>query len=123
MRLAVLVGTTLIAAAPLAAQSSPVIVSARNAGQVGERYDGYMGYPSSASASVRSQVDAVNIRRRSLYTGLAGARGVSPGEVSIAAGCELLRTVSVGQAYLLSDNVWRRRAAGQPAPVPNYCGL
>jgi hypothetical protein len=24
--------------------------------------------------------------------------------------------------YMLSDGKWRRRAAGQPAPVPGYCG-
>ena len=32
-----------VLAAPVAAQSSPVIVAARAAGQIGERYDGYLG--------------------------------------------------------------------------------
>jgi len=27
----------------------------------------------------------------------------------------------VGEIYLLSDGVWRRRAPGQGAPVPAYC--
>ena len=109
-------------AAPAAGQSSPVIVAAKQAGQVGERYDGYIGYAASTSAAVRAQVDAVNIRRRSLYTSLAARRGVSPQEVGITAGCQVLARVGVGEAYLLSDNVWRRRAPGQSAPVPNYCG-
>ena len=34
---------------------------------------------------------------------------------------ELLKQVAVGQAYMLSDGKWRRRAPGQPAPVPEYC--
>jgi len=108
-------------AAPAASQSSPVIIAAKQAGQVGERYDGYIGYATSPSSALRAQVDAVNIRRRALYTNVAARRGVSPQEVGIAAGCELLGRVGVGEAYLLADNVWRRRAAGQPAPVPNYC--
>jgi len=108
-------------AAPAASQSSPVIVAAKQAGQVGEHYDGYIGYVSAPSAPLRTQVDAVNIRRRALYTQLAAKRGVSPQEVGITAGCQLLGLVGVGEAYLLGDNVWRRRAAGQPAPVPDYC--
>jgi uncharacterized protein YdbL (DUF1318 family) len=105
----------------LMAQSSPVIVVARNAGQVGERFDGYLGYAMPPSPGLRAQVEAVNIRRRTFYTDLAAKRGASRVEVGITAGCELLTTVGVGQAYLLGDNVWRRRSAGEAAPVPNYC--
>ncbi len=109
-------------ATPVAAQSSPAIVAAKAAGQVGERYDGYIGYATVPSGQLRAQVESVNIRRRSLYTGLAAQRGASRAEVGITAGCELLATVGVGQAYLLGDNVWRRREAGQPLPIPDYCG-
>ena len=42
-------------------------------------------------------------------------------EVGITAGCQLLARVKVGEAYMLADGVWRRRAAGQPVPVPDYC--
>ena len=110
-----------VIAAPVVAQSSPVIVSARAAGQVGERYDGYLGYASAPAPGLRSQVDSVNIRRRAFYTGLAAKRGASPQEVGITAGCELLGSVAVGEAYLLGDNVWRRRRAGEALPVPTYC--
>jgi uncharacterized protein YdbL (DUF1318 family) len=109
------------AAAPAAAQSSPAIVAARAAGQVGERFDGYLGYAGAPSPELRQQVYAVNIRRRALYTRLGAERGASPQEVGITAGCELLTRVAVGEAYLLGDNVWRRRGAGEPLPVPGYC--
>ena len=122
MRLAILVALGAIAvAAPLAAQNAPAIVAARAAGQIGERYDGYLGYAAATGPGIRAQVDSVNIRRRALYTGLASKRGASPQEVAITAGCELLATVGVGDAYMLADNVWRRRAPGQAVPVPSYC--
>jgi len=104
------------------AQTSPAIMAARQAGIVGERYDGYLGYSASPGERVSREVGAVNIKRRSLYTGLATRRSATVQEVGIAAGCELLAEVRAGESYMLSDGVWRRRAAGQPAPVPSYCG-
>jgi len=118
----ILAGAVFAAAVPLAAQSVTSLAQARAAGQVGERYDGYLGYAAPpASAMVRSQTEAINIRRRALYTGLASRRGVSPQEVGITAGCSLLGRVAAGESYLLGDGVWRRRVAGQAAPVPDYC--
>lgn len=107
-------------AAPAIAQ--PALAQARAAGQVGERYDGYLGLAQSAAPAVRSQVNAVNIKRRALYSQLASRRGVAPGDVAVAAGCELLARVAVGEPYMLADGAWRRRLPGQSAPVPDYCG-
>ncbi|MFC7537428.1 YdbL family protein [Sphingomonas sp. GCM10030256] len=103
-----------------AAQTSAAV--ARAQGMVGERFDGYLGYARVPSSNhVRSQTEAINIRRRKLYTDLAASRGVSPQEVGVTAGCTLLGRVAVGEAYMLSDGLWRRRGAGQRAPVPDYC--
>ena len=113
-------GVTVAVAVPAAAQT-PAVDAARQAGQVGERFDGYMGLAVRPSAVVRSQVSAINIRRRTLYSNLAASRRVAPHEVGIAAGCQLLARVQVGQAYMLADGQWRRRLAGQPAPIPQYC--
>jgi len=109
-------------AAPAGSQSSPAIAAARQAGIVGERFDGYLGFAARPSEEMRRQAGAINIKRRSLYTGLATRRGVTVEAVGIAAGCELLAQVAVGEAYMLNDGRWRRRSAGQPAPVPAYCG-
>lgn len=119
--LAIAVAALMIAAAPAAVAQTPAIDSARQSGAVGERFDGYLGYSAAASAEAKRQVGAVNIRRRSLYTGLATRRNATVQEVGIAAGCELLADVKVGESYMLNDGLWRRRAAGQAVPVPAYC--
>ena len=108
------------AAAPATAQM-PAVDAARAAGGVGERYDGYLGIAGPVAPAVRSQVSRINIHRRALYSNLGSQKGASPQEVGITAGCQLLARVGVGQAYMLADGVWRRRAVGQAATVPDYC--
>ena len=115
----VLIATAI--AVPAAAQNSPAIRAAKAAGQIGERYDGFTGSASPVPTAARREADAVNIRRRAHYTRLAAAKGVSPLEVGITAGCMTLASVQAGEVYFLADNRWRRRAPGQPVPVPNYC--
>ncbi|GAA4721771.1 YdbL family protein [Sphingomonas lutea] len=114
-------GAVFVAVATAAIAQTPAVDAARAAGVVGERYDGFVGVASPPSSAVRSQVATINIQRRTLYSNLATSRGVSPGEVGITAGCQLLARVRVGEAYMLADRVWRRRAPGQAAPIPDYC--
>jgi uncharacterized protein YdbL (DUF1318 family) len=111
----------LLLASPVVAQT-PAVDSARRAGQVGERFDGFLGFVTAVNPSVRQQVNAVNIKRRALYSQLAARRGVAPGDVGVTAGCEMLGRVAAGESYLLADNRWRRRGAGESAPRPDYCG-
>lgn len=116
------VAMALAAGTPAAiAQQSSAVTRAIAAGQVGERYDGYMGIAGAAAADVRRQVAAINLQRRSLYIDLASRRNVTPDVVGLATACELFAQLQAGQAYMLNDGVWRRRAAGQAAPVPDYC--
>ena len=121
--LRVILGLSALASVNSAAVAqSPMVDQARAQGAAGERYDGYMGLSVSASPALRSAVGVVNIKRRALYYELAAKKGVSPQEVGLTAGCQLLARLTVGEAYLLSDGKWRRRMAGAPAPVPAYCG-
>jgi uncharacterized protein YdbL (DUF1318 family) len=110
----------LLLAAPAAAQT-PAVEAARAAGLVGERYDGYLGVVGTVSGTVRSQVATINIRRRSLYSNLASSKGVSPQDVGVTAGCQLLARIGVGEAYMWVDGAWHRRAAGQATAAPSYC--
>ena len=104
---------------PASAQT-PLVDAARSAGQIGERYDGYLGVSGPAAPAVRTQVARINIQRRSLYSNLAASKGASPQDVGITAGCTLLARVAVGEAFMWADGSWRRRGAGQSA-VPDYC--
>lgn len=106
-------------AAPLAAQG--LVGSALANGQVGERFDGYLGIVGAPSEALKRQVNSINITRRSLYAGLAVRKGVTPEEVGLTAACTTLARVAVGQAYFTQEKGWQRRAAGQAAPVPAYC--
>jgi len=119
MRVLVLLLAALLASAPAVAQTS-AINAARAAGIVGERYDGYLGIAAPVSSAVRSQVAAINIQRRALYSRLAASKGASPRDVGITAGCQLLARVAIGEVYLGTDGQWRRRAPGH-SPVPDYC--
>jgi hypothetical protein len=119
-RNALLILLALGLATPLAAQS-PQLAEAISAGQVGERFDGYMGVVGGAPAPVERQVRAINIQRRNLYIDLSQRRNVSPDLVGMTAGCELLSRLPAGEAYMLPDGSWRRRAAGQSIRLPDYC--
>jgi uncharacterized protein YdbL (DUF1318 family) len=113
------IGLALLAA-PIHAQVQAV-GAAIEAGHVGERYDGYMGFAAQPSEALRRQVTAINIQRRNLYLQLAGQRGVTAQLVGLTTACTLFRQMPVGEAYMLSDNIWRRRAPGQPVALPDYC--
>lgn len=118
--LGIAVAAIFTAASPATAQD-PAVSAAIRDGRVGERFDGYLAFAEDPSPTLRKQVSAVNIRRRSLYIALASRRGVLPQTASIAAGCELLGRVGVGQRYLWKDGIWRRRDSGDPPPVPADC--
>ena len=105
---------------PAAAQDA--VLGARAAGTIGERYDGYLGVVGTIAPGVRTQVSAINIKRRALYSELAQRKGVGAQDVGIAAACALLGRVAAGEYYLMPDGAWRRRAANEAAPRPDYCG-
>ena len=117
----ILTSAALALAASASAQAPSGLAAAQNAGIVGERYDGYLGFAGTPSESVRRLVGSVNIRRRALYTALAAKRRVTIQVAGIAAGCELLARVPVGHAYLPSDGNWRRRAPGEAVALPEAC--
>lgn len=121
MKVLIALALGLAGIASAASAQSPQLSAAIAAGQVGERYDGYLGFAAPPSETLRGQVIGINIRRRSLYTQLAAQRGVTAQLVGLTAACTLFRDLPVGEAYMLRDNVWRRRAPGQPAPASDYC--
>ncbi len=108
--------------ATLARADSSAVAPAIAAGTVGEQADGYLGVRGTVSATVRAEVEAINIKRRAGYTQLAEQRGVTVKDVAAAVGCKTLASrVGPGEAYQLRDGVWRTRSGSAPIDLPAYC--
>lgn len=116
-----LLALALAATASAASAQSPQLSAAIAAGQVGERYDGFMGFAVTPSEPLRRQVLGINIQRRSLYTQLGAQRSVNAQLVGLTTACTLFSQLPAGEAYMLKDGTWRRHGASEPAPVPEHC--
>lgn len=121
--IAAALGIALVAGTSAYAMQSDEAAQLRASGQVGERFDGYLGLVGNAPADIRSRMEAVNIQRRAAYTQLAGRRGATIEEVAAATACQLLAgRVLPGQKYILADGVARTRNGNEPVPLPGHCG-
>ena len=116
--LVVLLGTAQVA---MAQGDDGVVAAARASGDVGEQADGYLGFVTSPSGAVKSAVDAVNIKRRAIYTDIAARQKATVQEVATARGCDqLAKRVAPGQKYSIGGS-WQTRGAG-PIVLPAVCG-
>lgn len=114
------VATGLVLSAPARAQSG-IVAQAMASGAVGEQSDGYLGIAGSVGADVRAEVEAINIKRRAVYTDLAGKRGVTVADVAAATGCQTLSSrVKTGQVYRIGSGPWQTKGAA-PIALPSYC--
>ena len=110
------------AAGIASAQFAGAISAALSSGEVGEQADGYLGFRSTPSGELRDEVDAINIKRRDVYTKLATQRGVTVKDVAATVGCETLqKRVATGRSYMLTDGEWRTKG-DDPIVLPAYCG-
>lgn len=118
----IMAGAALFGLAGLAvAQEAPAVAQAKAAGVVGEQLDGYLGFAKSPSPDVKAAVDAINIKRRAIYTDIAAKQNATVQEVATARGCEQLATrVRQGEAYGI-NGAWAVKGAG-PITLPAVCG-
>jgi uncharacterized protein YdbL (DUF1318 family) len=118
----IMAGAALFALAGLAvAQEAPAVAQAKSAGIVGEQLDGYLGFAKSPSPDVKAAVDAINIKRRAIYTDIAAKQNATVQEVATARGCEQLATrVRQGEAYGI-NGAWAVKGAA-PITLPAVCG-
>ena len=112
---------TLGAGVAFAQAEDAAVASAKAAGIVGEQADGYLGFAKTPPGDVRAAVDAVNIKRRQIYTDIAAKQGATVQEVAAARGCaQLASRVAAGQVYSVGGT-WQTRGAG-PVSLPGVCG-
>ena len=100
--------------APALAQRDPAYQTARSAGQVGEKPDGYLGVVGSQSGTVQSLVSDLNIRRRENYAQKAQEQGVTLQEYAMTQGCVLIARTQPGEKYQAPDGSWQTRGSGPP---------
>ncbi|MEQ1542246.1 MAG: YdbL family protein [Novosphingobium sp.] len=104
-----------MATAPASAQQrDPAYAAARAAGQVGEKTDGYLGFPSAPSADVRHMADDINIKRKAVYAEKAQANSATVEEYAFTAGCLAISRTVPGERYQAPDGSWQTRTAAAP---------
>lgn len=105
----------LAVAAPASAQQrDPAYSAARAAGQVGEKTDGYLGFPTPPSAEIRHLAEDINIKRKAVYAEKAQANNATVEEYAFTAACLAIARTAAGEKYQAPDGSWRTRTAEPP---------
>lgn len=84
------------------------IERAIDAGQVGERIDGFLGFTSATNvdASLKRKVDEVNAKRRAHYAELAAETGVTLEQVARLTGEKQIAKASPGEKIMDASGRW-----------------
>ncbi len=88
------------------AQRDPAYAAAREAKQVGEQPDGYLGVVS-GGAAVQAMVRDINIKRKAAYTASAQASGATVEQFAFTSGCNLVAKVGQGEMYKTPAGQWK----------------
>lgn len=115
---AALVGAALLAAPAAQAQRDPAYQAARNAGQVGEQVDGYLGHVTTPTPEIRALVLDINIKRKDAYTRSAAATGATVEQFAFTSGCNLIARTQPGEKYQAPGGAWLTRGDGPPERDP-----
>ena len=101
-------------ASPAFAQRDPAYASARAAGQVGEKMDGYLGIVGAETPELRRVVNDINIKRRAVYAERAQANNATLEEYALTAGCQAILATTPGEKYQAPDGTWQTRTSAAP---------
>lgn len=101
-------------ASPAFAQRDPAYASARAAGQVGEKMDGYLGIVGAETPELRRVVNDINIKRRAVYAERAQANNATLEEYALTAGCQAILATTPGEKYQAPDGTWQTRTNAAP---------
>ncbi len=100
-----------VMAAPAAAED---YATAKSAGLIGERVDGYVAVVGGGSAELRRVADDTNIKRKAVYSEKAQAQHVTIEEYAFATGCTLIAKTAPGEKYQAPDGSWKTRTSAPP---------
>jgi len=111
-RLAVAAGAITLAFAGVAVAAD--YNSAKAAGQIGEKMDGYVAVVGSGTPELRKIVDDINIKRKAVYAQKAQAQHATVEEYAFTSGCLLIAKTSPGEKYQAPDGSWQTRTSAPP---------
>ena len=111
---AVLGVAALSAPAAQAQTRDPAYAAARAAGQVGEKTDGYLGFPVAPSAEIRRMAEDINIKRRAVYAQKAQEQHATIEDYAFTSGCVLIAQTQVGEKYQGPNGTWETRTTAAP---------
>lgn len=102
------VAGTLIAGPALAATAKVTVDTAKAAGVVGEKNDGFLGFVRGpGDAEVQAAVAEINAGRAQLYRGAAAKNGVTPEAAGAAAYQSVVQLkLRPGDYYQTTDGAW-----------------
>jgi uncharacterized protein YdbL (DUF1318 family) len=107
IRVCSLIVILLLIGLPAAAGS---LSSAKAAGQVGEKPDGYVGLvDEGAPAEIRELVQDINARRRVKYEEIAKKSGAAVNAVAARAGTKLIERAAEGNFVMDASGKWVRK--------------
>lgn len=111
---AALLGALVLTAPAAAQQRDPAYAAARAAGQVGEKTDGYLGYPVPPSPDVRRMAEDINIKRRAVYARKAAEQKVTVEDYAFTSSCLLIADTAPGEKYQAPNGAWQTRTDAPP---------
>lgn len=111
---ALALGVLTLSAPASAQQRDPAYAAARAAGQVGEKMDGYLGFPTPPIAEVRRMADDINIKRRAIYAEKAAEQHATVEQYAFTTGCLLIARTQPGEKYQAPDGTWQTRTSAPP---------
>jgi uncharacterized protein YdbL (DUF1318 family) len=108
---AVILITALALSAPAASAGDPVIDTAKQAGAIGERVDGYLGVvdPAKVDAATLRRLEEINARRRAAYADIAQRNGTTVEAVAITTGQRQLSNAASGEFVMDESGRWVQR--------------
>ncbi len=109
-RIALLLLALALILAPLSTAGASPLSDAKKAGEVGERWDGYVGVvEGKGSKKTRELVSEINAKRKTEYGKLAKKNKLSAAEVAAVAGKKLVKRAKPGQYVMPSKGKWVKR--------------
>ncbi len=92
--------------------------SAKAAGQIGEKPDGYVAAVGAGTAELRRIADDINIKRKAVYAEKAQTQHATVEEYAFTTGCRLIAQTQPGEKYQSPDGAWQTRGAAAPVRDP-----